>query len=414
MVHEPAHPLVFCHSKLKLSNMTTSQVRRYRVVLVFTDLSLLFVYWKMKPPSRGIYCVCLIVTMAPVVQIEPNGSQALLAHDDAINDLQAHGWDIFIRKFEGYNLAVAQDFAQTFDGFRAKVGDLQLEVTEDSIARATRLSQEGEKWFKNAKLEGVPWSLFMVSRNSTCFPKGTPITLLKPRWHDLLLILKQFITCEGRYGLVFLYHIRLLMLFLGFKLNMPFYLLMSLHKMSKRYKKQSLNPLSSLFHHGLIRILLLSHLSQIGDTWENFLCRNNFSLPESTVDSPLHSNVNPNPDNPVTESQGFDSHRDRELTEPIYVAMQNPLGKKPRYNFVPKKSLEEVVDVLKERVSPTPAIEPTQGLIDKPTVKKNRKKKKQDNSDLSFINKRSGRLISRSLRNRKQGSFELDLSDRGQ
>jgi hypothetical protein len=82
--------------------------------------------------------------------------------------------------------------------------------------------------------------------------------------------------------------------------------------------------------------------------------------------------------------------------------MQNPLGKKPRYNFVPKKSLEEVVDVLKERVSPAPAIELTQGLNDKPTVKKNRKKKKQGNSDLSFINKRQGRLISRSLRNRQQ------------
>jgi hypothetical protein len=117
---------------------------------------------------------------------------------------------------------------------------------------------------------------------------------------------------------------------------------------------------------------------------------------------PLHSNINPNPCNPMTESQGVDSHRDRELIEPISVAMQNPLGKKPRYNFVPKKSLEEVVDVLKERVSPAPAIEPTQGLHDKPTVKKNRKKKKQGNSDLSFINKRQARLISRSLRNQQQ------------
>jgi hypothetical protein len=134
-------PLVFCHSKLKLPNMIASQVRRYWSVLVFTDLSLLFVYWKKKPPSSGIYCVCMIETMTPVVRIEHNGSQSLLGHRDAINDLQAHGWDIFIRKFEGYNLVVAQAFAQTFDGFRAKVGNLQLEVTEDSIARATGLSQ---------------------------------------------------------------------------------------------------------------------------------------------------------------------------------------------------------------------------------------------------------------------------------
>ena len=97
------------------------------------------------------------------------------------------------------------------------------------------------------------------------------------------------------------------------------------------------------------------------------------------MNSPLHSNINPNPCNPMTEIQGVDSHRDHELTEPIYVAMQNPLGQKPRYNFVPKKSLEEVVDVLKERVSPSPAIELTQGLYEKPTVKKNHKKNKQGN-----------------------------------
>ena len=128
MVLRPVHPLVFGHSKLKLSNMTASQVRRYQVVLFFTDLSLLFVYWKTKPPSHGIYCVLFIATMAPVVRIEPNVSQALLAHDDAISDLQAHGWDICILKFEVYNLPIAQAFAQSFDSSKAKMGELQLEV----------------------------------------------------------------------------------------------------------------------------------------------------------------------------------------------------------------------------------------------------------------------------------------------
>jgi hypothetical protein len=70
--------------------------------------------------------------------------------------LKAHGWDIFLRKFEGYNLAVAHAFTQTFDGFRAKVGDVQLEVTEDFVAWETRLPQEVEKWFKLSKLEDVP------------------------------------------------------------------------------------------------------------------------------------------------------------------------------------------------------------------------------------------------------------------
>jgi hypothetical protein len=44
--------------------------------------------------------------------------------------------------------------------------------------------------------------------------------------------------------------------------------------MSKRYKKQSLD--SSLFHHGLIKILLVHRLKTLGDDWDEFLARNNF------------------------------------------------------------------------------------------------------------------------------------------
>jgi hypothetical protein len=161
------------------------------------------------------------------------------------------------------------------------------------------------------------------------------------------------------------------MVFLGFKLNMPFYLFMSLQKMSKLYQRQRLNPLSSLFHHGLIQILLLSHLAKIGDTWEDFLCRNNFTLPENTVESPLIFNTNPSPCNPTTKNQGVDPHEDHATTERNFVVIQNPLGKKPRYDFVPRKSLEEVIDVLKERVSPAPTVEPTQGFFNKSIVKKN-------------------------------------------
>jgi len=180
--------------------------------------------------------------MALVVRIEPNGSQALLSHDNVVDDLVAYGWNGFIRQFEGFNLVVAQYFSHNFDSTRAKVGDLQLDLTEVSIPEAIGLSQEGDQWFKNIKIEGVPWNLLMACKKSRWYPKGTPIILFKPRWHGLLLMLKKFIAYEGRYGLVFLYHVRLLMVFLGFNLNMPFYLLRSLQKMAKFYERQKLNP----------------------------------------------------------------------------------------------------------------------------------------------------------------------------
>jgi hypothetical protein len=94
--------------------------------------------------------------MAPVVRAEPNGSQALLTFDGAYADLEEFGWLSFIRKFDGFNMVVARQFALSFDGGRAKVGDLQLEITEQSISLATGLPVNGEKWSKNYRVKDVP------------------------------------------------------------------------------------------------------------------------------------------------------------------------------------------------------------------------------------------------------------------
>jgi hypothetical protein len=137
--------------------------------------------------------------MAPVVRIEPNNNQALLMFDNAQKDLEDNGWLTFMQRFEGFNLVVAQQFSMTFDGCRAKVGDIQLEVDEEFISSATGLPATGQRWFKNSKVEEVPWPLLFLSRKVTSCDKGMPISSLKPRWHDTLMVVKKFVTCEGQY-----------------------------------------------------------------------------------------------------------------------------------------------------------------------------------------------------------------------
>ena len=77
--------------------------------------------------------------------------------------------------------------------------------------------------------------------------------------------------------------------FIGFHLNVSFYLLRSLYKMLKRYKKQNLD--SSLFHHGLIKLLLVHHLKTLGDDWNGFLAWNGFvtinPLETPMIDKPM-------------------------------------------------------------------------------------------------------------------------------
>jgi hypothetical protein len=151
---------------------------------------------------------------------------------------------------------------------------IQLEIDEQFISSAMGLAPSGQRWFKNCKVEEVPWTLLFQSHKITSCDRGMPVTMLKQRWHDLLMIIKQFVTCEGQYGLVFLHHLHLLMVFMGYSLNMPYYLHCSLFKMSKKYKRHQAD--SSLFHYGLVKLIVVYHLSLHGDSWSNFVAQNGF------------------------------------------------------------------------------------------------------------------------------------------
>jgi hypothetical protein len=232
--------------------------------------------------------------MALVIRAEPNGCQALLMFDGAYSDLEKFGWLPFIKKFDGYNPIMARQFALSFDACRAKFGDVQLEINEQFLSSTTSLPVTGQKWSKSCKVGDVPWTLLFQSRMVNSCNRGLPAKMLKPRWHDLLMIIKQFITCEGRYGFIFLFHLRLLMVFMGFKLSMPHYLHRSFFKMAKSYKRNQAD--TSLFHLGLIKMIMVYELGLRRDCWDDFLSRNGFEESNPPlVDKPVVTESKPIP-----------------------------------------------------------------------------------------------------------------------
>jgi hypothetical protein len=75
------------------------------------------------------------------------------------------------------------------------------------------------------------------------------------------------------------------MAFLGFELNFPHYLYKRLSKMDKFYQRGFGNPKRSLFHYGLICMIVEFQLTQLGFSWEEFLCKYGFDqtqIPEVT------------------------------------------------------------------------------------------------------------------------------------
>jgi hypothetical protein len=82
--------------------------------------------------------------MAPVVRAEPNGPEIIEAYYDISKLFQRVGWANCIQAFKGHNIIVVRAFAQSFNGKRAKVGDVEQQlVNETFIAEATGLSLKG-------------------------------------------------------------------------------------------------------------------------------------------------------------------------------------------------------------------------------------------------------------------------------
>jgi len=87
--------------------------------------------------------------------------------------------------------------------------------------------------------------------------KGIPRSWLVHPWDEIVYVIQKFITCEGRYRIMFFYHIKTLMHLRGdCVIILPYFLLQSLTKMSKIVQKQRSNMDRSLYHFGLVKTLI--------------------------------------------------------------------------------------------------------------------------------------------------------------
>ena len=81
----------------------------------------------------------------------------------------------------------------------------------------------------------------------------------------MLASLQRFLTCEGRYVVTFLYHLRLLLHFEGGpEIDFPYFLWMSLNKMVRGVKSLSKTEKNSIYHQGLIKMLVIHDIRKRG------------------------------------------------------------------------------------------------------------------------------------------------------
>jgi hypothetical protein len=129
------------------------------------------------------------------------------------------------------NPEVAKQFALNFSGTNTKVGMLEFEVSEHSISLATYIHDCGEKWFKSMSLN----SSFSKEYQGDNLSKGVPRSHMLECFDKMLRVIQRYFTYEGRFNMVYQYHIILLLHFTRKEsMNLPFYLFRTIGKMSDR------------------------------------------------------------------------------------------------------------------------------------------------------------------------------------
>ena len=79
-------------------------------------------------------------------------------------------------------------------------------------------------------------------------------------------VIHRYVTCKGHLSSAYVYHLRLMTVFLGLPINLPHYLVQSMTKMSAAIKKGPKNIGRSIFHHALVIMLVERELSKWKET----------------------------------------------------------------------------------------------------------------------------------------------------
>jgi hypothetical protein len=206
------------------------------------------------------------------------------------------GWEPFLKKFNGYNDAITLQFALHFDGETAKVGGLEFRVIEEFIAEAIELPTTGQRWMKGQPVDKeLCVQLLKPQYRTTKWTEGTSRAWIEPQWAQLLIILQRYLTCEGCYTILFPCHARLLLHFTGTLLNVPFFLLKSLKGMAEQVQRVS-EFRGSLFHFGLVKILITCALSKKQESWDLFVTKTLArAQPKAKKVKPISPPKNPTP-----------------------------------------------------------------------------------------------------------------------
>ena len=92
-------------------------------------------------------------------------------------------------------MQVTKQFAKSFDGKNAQVGNLFLFITKDFISQGTGLPQTKQEWFKNQHMDEKAWTLYINKSRKACnWVNGVARSWIKSPWDELAYVVHKYVT----------------------------------------------------------------------------------------------------------------------------------------------------------------------------------------------------------------------------
>ena len=106
---------------------------------------------------------------------------------------------------------MAEAFSLSFDGRKVVIGKEEFQVDESLIVDVTEIPRTGENWFKTIITKDVEFRSYLKPEHMCLiWKKDISMSYLEEKWHHLLKSILVYITCEGRYNRVMIYHFKLM------------------------------------------------------------------------------------------------------------------------------------------------------------------------------------------------------------
>ena len=169
---------------------------------------------------------------------------------------QDAGWLQYFQRLGGFSDQEALEFSLNLTTGHSMVAGQRISVTEADIAAVTGLPRTGLRWYNRKASLHTQNDFLLPGEVLTPKGRGMALTSLPEPWGKVAEFIKRYISCEGRYQVAFhsdfvlLAHLRHQK-----RINLPYFLLQTLHAMEK-YTRVSKNKDACVSNHRLIGLLI--------------------------------------------------------------------------------------------------------------------------------------------------------------